>query len=105
MIVLTYDAISDLKIIADGVRQRDGAGRCEQVIDKIVKAAQDLAHTPQMGGRIRELVDLGNREYREILAGPYRLVYRVVEQKIHIVLIADNRKDIRALLEQRLLRM
>ena len=105
MIILTDDAAKDFQAIAEAARQREGAAKGEQIIDKIVKAAQELAHTPQKGGRLRELVDLGNREYREIFSGPYRLVYRLVEQNIQVLLIADNRKDIRALLEQRLLRV
>jgi toxin ParE1/3/4 len=51
----------------------------------------------------KELETLGIREFRQILLGQYRIIYRVIAKKVFILIIADGRRDMRALLERRLL--
>ena len=43
------------------------------------------------------------REYREVFFTPYRIIYRVAGSDVHVLVIADGRRDMRALLERRLL--
>jgi len=49
-------------------------------------------------------LDLGIRDYRQTWFKPYRVVYRVLERRVVIYLIADGRRDMQALLQRRLLR-
>ncbi len=46
---------------------------------------------------------MGIREYREIFFKPCRIIYRVMGEKIYVMLIADGRRHMQALLERRLL--
>jgi len=46
---------------------------------------------------------VGNRSFREVHSKPYRIVYRVYDRAVAIMLIADGRRDMRALLARRLL--
>jgi len=46
---------------------------------------------------------LGIREYREVFLKPTRIIYRIIEKKVYILLIADGRRDMDALLQRRLL--
>ena len=50
-----------------------------------------------------ELRALGIKQYREIFFKPYRLIYQVLDQRVYVMLIADGRRDMQALLERRLL--
>ena len=43
------------------------------------------------------------REYRQLYFKPYRVIYRIVEVRVYIYLIADGRRDMEALLSRRLL--
>ena len=43
------------------------------------------------------------REYREIFFRPYRIIYRVTENNVYVLLIADGRCDMQTLLQRRLL--
>ena len=45
----------------------------------------------------------GIREYREIFFKPYRIIYRVMENNVYVLAIADGRRDMRTLLQRRLL--
>jgi toxin ParE1/3/4 len=42
------------------------------------------------------------REYREIFFKPYRIIYRVLEHNVDVLLIADGRRDMQSLLQRRL---
>jgi toxin ParE1/3/4 len=46
---------------------------------------------------------IGLREYREILGKPYRIIYRVMAENVYVLVIADGRRDMQALLQRRLL--
>lgn len=41
-----------------------------------------------------ELLDIGVREYREAFFEPYRIIYRVIEETVHILIIVDGRRNI-----------
>ena len=62
-----------------------------------------LSESPQRGSHPKELLDLGIREYREVFFKPYRIIYREIEDDVHVMVIADGRRDMRTLLERRLL--
>ena len=55
------------------------------------------------GGWPKKLLDIGIREYREVLFKPYRIIYRVMNENVYVLVIADGRRDMRTLLERRLL--
>lgn len=57
------------------------------------------------GRHPRELLALGIREYREVFFEPYRIICRVMGDGAYVLVIADGRRDMRALLQRRLLRV
>ena len=50
-----------------------------------------------------KILALGIRDYRQVLFGPYRLIYRVIGTSVYIYLIVDGRRDMQSLLARRLL--
>lgn len=51
----------------------------------------------------KELQGLGLREFRQVLLRHFRVIYRVIGDRVVILAIADGRRDMRELLERRLL--
>ena len=51
---------------------------------------------------IRVILDLSGG-YREVFFKPFRIIYRVSDAKVFVLLVADGRRDMRALLQRRLL--
>lgn len=100
---LTDDAAGDLEEIFDYFSRQDAPGRTQHVLERIEEAFQALCTFPEHGSYPRELLDLGVREYRQLLFKPYRLIYRVMDDTVYVLVIADGRRDMRALLERRLL--
>jgi len=50
-----------------------------------------------------ELRGLGDQQYHQVFFKPYRLIYRVVDERVAVYLIADGRRDMQSLLSRRLL--
>lgn len=46
---------------------------------------------------------MGVRECREIFFKPYRIIYQVDGDNVFVLMIADGRRNMRVLLEKRLL--
>jgi toxin ParE1/3/4 len=102
-VIVGANATADLLEIVDWIAENDSPARALHVLERIDSAIASLARFPLRGTYPRELLDLGIREFREIFFKPYRIIYQVTEERVSIVIILDGRRDVRALLAQRLL--
>ena len=102
-VFLTEDAERDLADIYDYIAASDAPMKADHVLDRIAQTLDSLAELPERGIFPHELAALGIREYRELFFKPYRIIYRVAEKRVYVYLISDGRRDMRQLLERRLL--
>jgi toxin ParE1/3/4 len=102
---LTEGAARDLEGIFDYIAEHDAPSKAGHVLDRIEEVVESLATFPERGSYPKELLSLGIRDYRQSLFGPYRVIYRVIRQRVYIYLIVDGRRDMHALLARRLLEM
>lgn len=104
-IVVEPGAEDDLNAISEYIAAHDSVDRAIDITSRIARSFDALETLPNRGSYPKELLAYGNRDYREIYFKPYRIVYRVLEEKglVVIVLIADGRRDMQALLTRRLL--
>ncbi len=102
-VLLTEGAERDLEAIHDYIAAYDSAAKADQVLDRIEAVFESLSAYPERGTYPKELVVLGIREYRETYFKPYRVIYGVVDRRVHVYLIADGRRDMLTLLQRRLL--
>lgn len=102
-IFLTDDASRDLENLYDYIELHDVPGKADYVLGQIEKVFFSLSENPERGAYPKELLDVGLREYREIFFKPYRIIYRVVAKNVYVMVIADGRRDMQALLQRRLL--
>jgi toxin ParE1/3/4 len=100
---LTQGAEADLEGLNDYLAAHRGADAAESLLTSLLAKAETLERFPDCGGVPKELDRLGIRTFRQLLHPPYRIVYRVVDRKVFVLLIADGRRDMQALLERRLL--
>lgn len=103
-VFLTDDACRDLEGLYGYIESHDVPAKADYVLDQIEKAFTSLAEYPERGVCPKELRSVGLREYREIFFKPYRIIYRVMAEKVHVMVIVDGRRDMQALLQRRLLR-
>ena len=102
-VFLTADAARDLEDLYHYIALHDAPGKAEHVLTRTEKALGSLSESPDRGAHPKELLALGIREYREIFFKPYRVIYRVLANSVHVFLIADGRRDMQTLLQRRLL--
>jgi toxin ParE1/3/4 len=102
-VLLTRGAEQDLEAIYDYISEFDCVTNANYVLDQLMEVAHGLSTCPERGSVPRELDALGIREYRQTFFKPYRLIYRVIETKVLVYVIADGRRDMQTLLVRRVL--
>jgi toxin ParE1/3/4 len=102
-VLLTNDAAQDLDELYDYIARHDAPRKADYVLEQIEKAFSKLSEFPERGAYPNELLAIGVREYREIFFKPYRIIYRVMNKNVYVLLIADGRRDMQSLLQRRLL--
>ncbi|MCB2218626.1 type II toxin-antitoxin system RelE/ParE family toxin [Desulfofustis glycolicus] len=102
-VFLTDDASRDLEELYDYIESHDVPGKADYVLDQVENVFSSLSENPERGAYPKELLAVGLREYREIFFKPYRIIYRVMAENVYVMVIADGRRDMQALLQRRLL--
>lgn len=102
-VMVTDSAANDLSELYDYIKHHDSEMNADYVLTQIETRLNSLARSPSRGHYPNELLELGIREYREIVFKPYRIIYRIINNTIYILLIVDGRRDMVALLQRRLL--
>lgn len=100
---LTRSAERDVRDIYEYIAEADSETKAGAVLDRLLKTAEDLATLPSRGSYPKELVELGIKEYRQVIFKPYRIIYRVVGFIVYVYIVADSRRDMQTLLSRRLL--
>ena len=99
---LSRGAESDLDSIWNYLAQNASKQVAEQFLESILDRAAKLERYPFRGSIPWELEGLDAGEVRQISLNPYRIIYLIEERVVAIIVIADGRRDIRTLLEQRI---
>lgn len=102
-VLLTADAARDLEDLYQYIAAHDAPGKAAHVLSHIENVFDSLSEFPERGVYPKELLEIGIRNYREIFFKPYRVIYRVTGDIVHVLLIADGRRDMQTLLQRRLL--
>ena len=102
-VLLTNDAARDLNELYDYIAVHDSPRKADYVLEQIEKTFSTLSEFPERGVYPKELLKLGIREYREVFLKPYRIIYRVMDKNVYVLLIVDDRRDMQSLLQRRLL--
>lgn len=102
-ILVTTGAERDLAAVHDCITQHDSPANADRVLGRLLQTIRSLATQPERGTHPHELAELGIRDYRQVFYKPYRIIYRTLDRRVLIYLIADGRRDMQRLLTRRLL--
>lgn len=100
---LTLGAERDLEALYDWMAVNRSRIDADALLDGLLARAATLTEFPLRGAVPAELASLGMTEFRQLLLPPYRIIYRVIAETVFVMLIADGRRDMQTLLQQRLL--
>ena len=101
-IEITEHAFVDLQDIYNYIARSDSIESADYVIDRIYEQINALTDFPLRGAQVKELINLGNKDYKELFFKPYRIIYKFKDDTVFIVVVADGRRDFKTLLERRM---
>ena len=102
-VLWTATARTDLNHIVDFIAE-DDATTALVVARRIEARCETLRHHPERGRLVPELRAIDVLTHRELIEGPWRIVYRYDERSVFIAAVLDARRDLASLLFERLVR-
>ena len=103
-VIITSEAEKDILDIYDYIAKKDTLQNAGYVLDNLESLILSLEESPERGHYPPELSIQGIKEFKEIIFKPYRAIYEIIGSKVIVHLCVDGRRDMRALLERRLIR-
>jgi toxin ParE1/3/4 len=97
-------AVDDLLDVIDYVAGKDGTAAAHQLAELVTHEAATLATMPLRCRVVPELAAEGIDGYRELLVGPYRIVFALRDGDVIVLAVLDGRRDLAELLIARALR-
>ncbi|MCV6608934.1 MAG: type II toxin-antitoxin system RelE/ParE family toxin [Campylobacterales bacterium] len=101
-VVWTQSAKSDLIDIVEYIKL-DSLENAKSIFQQIKDFGNDLISSPEKGRFVPELQDLGIVKYRELIFKRWRMIYKIAENKISILMIVDSSRNLEDLLFKRLI--
>jgi toxin ParE1/3/4 len=101
---LTSEAERDIIDIYDYIAKKDTLQNAEYVLDNLESLILSLEEAPERGHYPPELSIQGIKEFKEVMFKPYRAIYEIIGSKVIVHLCVDGRRDMKTLLERRLIR-
>ena len=98
-VVWSTSARDDLLDVAVWIG-RDDPVAALAVLDRLERAANTLDTLPERGRPVAEVAHLG--PWQELVVRPWRLVYRIAADEVHVLGVFDSRRDLKDTLFQRL---
>ena len=102
-VVWAEAAARDLEDIVAFVAE-DSVTSAGRLLSTLRGRAASLERVPMRGRVVPELSRFGMRSWREVVARPYRIVYRISGDTVTVLAVLDGRRDLEDLLLERLLR-
>ena len=92
------DLLSIIEYIA-----RENPLQASKIFREIKKRAESLSAFPDRGRIVPELQDQGITLYRELVIGPWRIMYRVSDDIVYVLSVLDSRQNVEDILLTRLI--
>jgi toxin ParE1/3/4 len=103
-VILTSEAERDIVDIYDYIAKKDTLQNAEYDLDNLESLILTLEEAPERGHYPPELSIQGIKEFKEVILKPYRAIYEIIGNKVIVHSCVDGRRDMKTLLERRLIR-
>ncbi|CAB3701292.1 hypothetical protein LMG24238_03654 [Paraburkholderia sediminicola] len=103
-LLILEEAQEDTKDLCRYILRSFSAETWKQTSAELAVTFGNIRQFPQSGYVPAELSDFGCLNFREALSGRNRAIYGVCDDAIYIHFVTDTRRDLRTLLQKRLLR-
>ena len=102
-VIWTKNAELDLELIIEYIKI-DSINIAKKIFTEIREECNDLYFLPERKRVVPELQQINIFKYREIIYKRWRIVYKVDNEKVYVVLVADSSRNLEDILFQRLIK-
>ena len=74
------------------------------ILKKIEERISTLDHFPERGGYVPELLKNNIKDYRQLIESPWRIIYKINDNIVNVLLIIDSRRNAEDMLIERLIK-
>jgi len=102
-VIWTKNAEFDLENIIEYIKL-DSINIAKNIFFEIKEECQKLYYFPERKRIVPELQQIGITKYRELIYKRWRIIFKIKEDKVFVLLIVDSSRNIEDILFQRLLK-
>ena len=88
--IWSTEALVDLETIYDFLAEQSPSA-AQNIIENILLRASQLETFPESGAMQLEL-KVADKEYRYLVEGNYKIIYRTTDQYVYVVTVFDTRR-------------
>jgi plasmid stabilization system protein ParE len=100
-IIWSQTAVQDLDSLIEYITRQGDVLNARKVYHSLMKKIEGLRRYPLRCRVIPEMREIGVLEFREVIAKPYRIFFRLHRRHVVLVGVLDGRRDLQEVLIQR----
>ena len=101
-VIWTKNAQFDLESIIEYIKI-DSLSIAKKIFLEIKKECENLHYFPQRKRVVPELQQIGILKYKEIIYERWRIIFKIDNIKVYVLLVVDSRRNLEDILFQRLI--
>ena len=101
-VIWTKNAQFDLESIIEYIKI-DSVNIAKKIFFEIKEECANLHYFPERKRVVPELQQIGILKYREIIHERYRIIFKIENTKVYVLLVVDSRRNLEDILFQRLI--
>ena len=101
-VIWTKNAQFDLESIIEYIKT-DSVNIAKKIFFEIKEECANLQYFPERKRVVPELQQIGILKYREIIHERYRIIFKIDNTKVYVLLVVDSRRNLEDILFQRLI--
>ena len=102
-VLWTKSAEYDLELIIQYLKL-DSVSIAKEIFIELIKECENLYYFPQRKRVVPELQQIGIFKYREIIYKRWRVIFKIEDEKVYILLVVDTSRNLEDILFQRLIK-
>ena len=102
-VIWTKNAQFDLELIIEYIKT-DSLTIAKKIFFEIRNKCNNLYYFPQKGRVVAQLQQIGILKYREIIHKRWRIIYKIDNTKVYILIVIDSSRNLEDILFQRLIK-
>lgn len=102
-VLWTKSAKDDLELVIEYIKL-DSISIAKEIFLGIKNECESLYYFPKRKRVVPELQQIGIFKYREIIYKRWRIIFKIENQKVYILLVVDSSRNLEDILFQRLIK-